>query len=211
MGIRERKEREREHRRNEIIDAAEKIFFAKGISNATMDDVAEAAELSKGTLYIYFLSKEDLHFAICLRGLDIMAGELQKAYDENLTGAQNAFETAKAYMHFVDHFPDYFNAIMSFESSSLDNVDPAYRSHILKPDSPLMAFVKVVEKGGMDGTIRQDIPAKELAVLLWSQVNGVLQFLRYKPDFLELMGCTKEDLLIHQLFILKDGIIRSVV
>jgi TetR/AcrR family transcriptional regulator len=50
MGITERKEREKEQRRNAIIDAAEKIFFTKGMDNSTMDDVAEEAELSKGTL-----------------------------------------------------------------------------------------------------------------------------------------------------------------
>ena len=37
MGVAERREREKEQRRNDIIDAAEKIFFAKGINIATMD------------------------------------------------------------------------------------------------------------------------------------------------------------------------------
>lgn len=209
MGIQERKEREREQRRNDIINAAEELFFARGINNTTMDDVAEASELSKGTLYLYFKSKEDLHYALCLRGMDIMATVLQKAFNEELTGEENAFAIAKAYLDFVDNYPDYFNAIMSFESSGLENVDPSHRDYILRSDSPLMVFVKVIEKGGRDGSIRQDIPARELAVLLWSQVNGVLQFLRYKSSFLGMIGCTKEDLLMHQLLILKDGIIRN--
>lgn len=209
MGIPERKEREKEQRRNAIIDAAEKVFFKNGFGNATMDDVAETAELSKGTLYLYFISKEDLHYAICLRALDILAEKLQTVYDEELSGAENAFETAKAYMQFVEDFPDYYNAIISFESSNLDSVNPDYHNHIMKPDSPLSAFVKVIEKGGRDGSIRRDIPPKELAVLLWSQVNGVLQFLRYKSNFLDMLGCTHSDMLTHQLFVLKDGIIRN--
>lgn len=209
MGIQERKERERERRRMDIIQAAEELFFERGINNTTMEEVAEAAELSKGTLYLYFRNKEDLHYAICLRGMDIMSGELQKAYSDDLTGAENAFATAKAYLEFVERCPDYFNAIMSFESSGLENVDPENREYILRPDAPLSVFVKVIEKGGRDGTVRQDIPARELAVLLWSQVNGVLQFLMYKSSFLELIGCTKEDFLTHQLLILKDGIIRN--
>ena len=43
--------------------------------------MAEAAELSKGTLYLYFINKEDIHYAICLRGMDLMAAELQEAFD----------------------------------------------------------------------------------------------------------------------------------
>ncbi len=72
MGIPERKEREKEHRREEIIDAAQKIFFQKGLIVATMDEIAEAAELSKGTLYLYYKSKEDLYLAVMARGIDVL-------------------------------------------------------------------------------------------------------------------------------------------
>ena len=64
MGISERKEREKEQRRKDIIDSAEKVFFEKGLNNSTMDEVAKQAELSKGTLYLYFKSKEEIHFEI---------------------------------------------------------------------------------------------------------------------------------------------------
>ena len=57
MGIAERREREREQRRNTILDAAETVFFSKGINLATMDEVAEEAELSKGTLYLIEIAR----------------------------------------------------------------------------------------------------------------------------------------------------------
>jgi len=41
MGIIQRKEREKEMRREEIIDAAQEIFFTKGLASATMDEIAE--------------------------------------------------------------------------------------------------------------------------------------------------------------------------
>ena len=67
MGIAERREREKDQRRNTILDAAEKVFFSQGINLATMDGVAEEAELSKGTLYLYFKSKEELFLGIACR------------------------------------------------------------------------------------------------------------------------------------------------
>ena len=60
MGILERKERERERRRQQIIVAAKKVFSEKGFNKATMDDIAGEAELSPGTLYLYFKNKEDI-------------------------------------------------------------------------------------------------------------------------------------------------------
>ena len=52
MGIKERKEREKESRRQQIMVAAKKIFTEKGFNRATMDDIVNEAELSPGTLYL---------------------------------------------------------------------------------------------------------------------------------------------------------------
>ncbi|NJK86044.1 MAG: helix-turn-helix transcriptional regulator [Bacteroidales bacterium] len=82
MGISERKEREKEQRRSDIVDAAEKIFFKKGFEYATMDEIAEQAELSKGTLYLYFKSKEELLYAIHLRAMKIIKGLFESAIDQ---------------------------------------------------------------------------------------------------------------------------------
>lgn len=51
-------------RRNEILDAAEKVFAEKGYHNARIVDVAREAKIAEGTIYLYFESKEDLLLAI---------------------------------------------------------------------------------------------------------------------------------------------------
>ncbi len=68
MGIEERKQREKEERYNVIVDAAETVIFSKGIEQATMEEIAREAELSKGTLYLYFRSKNELYTAIARFG-----------------------------------------------------------------------------------------------------------------------------------------------
>jgi len=60
MAVRHRKERERLARQQLILDAAIQVFAQKGFHQATMDDVAQEAELGKGTLYYYFKSKEEI-------------------------------------------------------------------------------------------------------------------------------------------------------
>ena len=57
MGIAERREREKRMRRRQIVDAAKKIFSIKGFSGATMENIAQEAELSPATLYLYFTNK----------------------------------------------------------------------------------------------------------------------------------------------------------
>jgi AcrR family transcriptional regulator len=72
MGIHERKLREKENRVRQIVDAAEDIFFSKGVDAATIDEIAERAEISKGTVYLYFKSKEELIATVFGRALGIL-------------------------------------------------------------------------------------------------------------------------------------------
>ena len=84
MGIAERKEREKQLRREEIVLAAEKIFFSKGFDPSTMDDIAEEAELSKGTLYLYFKNKEELYASLSLRILQYLHIRVEHVNKEEL-------------------------------------------------------------------------------------------------------------------------------
>lgn len=52
-----------EFRRGEILDAARKVFTGKGFRDATIDQIAEAAGVAKGTVYLYFGSKQDIFTA----------------------------------------------------------------------------------------------------------------------------------------------------
>ncbi len=63
-----------EIRRNQILDAATKVFVRLGFQHARMDDIVEEFGLSKGTLYWYFKSKEDIINAILRR---LFTGELE--------------------------------------------------------------------------------------------------------------------------------------
>ena len=72
MGIIERKEREKEARRNQILDAAERVFQTKGVQPATMDDIAHDAEIAKGTIYLYYRNKDELQLGVMLRAMDMM-------------------------------------------------------------------------------------------------------------------------------------------
>ena len=89
MGITELKEREKQLRRTNIIDAAEQLFFKDGFDNVSMDQIAQKAELAKGTLYLYFKSREELHYSIVSRVLDMIYKVLKDRYDAKICGAEN--------------------------------------------------------------------------------------------------------------------------
>lgn len=61
---RARSQEAKEQRRQKFFDAALDEFYEKGFAAGSMDDIAQRAGLSKGTLYLYFTSKEDLFSAL---------------------------------------------------------------------------------------------------------------------------------------------------
>jgi len=65
MGIAERREREKAARRREIVSCAMDIIMLQGVERVSMEDIAQRAELSKATLYLYFSNKEAIFNEIC--------------------------------------------------------------------------------------------------------------------------------------------------
>lgn len=122
MGINERKEKEKEIRRKDIIEAAERLFFTKGYGNATMDDVAKEAEFSKRTVYVYFNSKEQIYFEIMIKGYKLLIGMLKD--DLQKEKACNAVEEirrmSQTMYRFSNEYPEYFRAIMECENGEMD-------------------------------------------------------------------------------------------
>ena len=60
MGIEERKQREKEHMRRLILDAAKEIFLEKGYYQTSLRNIADKIEYSAGTIYLYFKEKDEI-------------------------------------------------------------------------------------------------------------------------------------------------------
>jgi len=187
MGIIERRQREKERRRNDIIDSAEKVFFSKGWTVATMDDVAAEAELSKATLYLYFRSKEELYVAILLRGSGILKSMFEKAVSGKNTGLEMVEALGRAYVSFFYEYPDYVDAMLYFGARVPDTDDK--NDYIKEREAmrrSIMGMVaRAVERGIRDGSIRPDIDPMKATVILWAQTAGLLQVLSVSRKDLE--------------------------
>ncbi len=211
MGITERKEREKEHRRNEIIDAAERVFFKKGIENSTMDEVAEEAELSKGTLYLYFKSKEDLQFAISIRGSDILADMLNKCISPGKPGNANLLEMAASFIDFSKKHKNYFQLFLFFQTNNLEElkIDRHQLEKYMREQSPLARVNECVGKGIRDGSLRDDIPLEVLAATLWSQMMGILVVLEHKKDIYSMFNVSEEQIIMSHLELVSNGALKK--
>ena len=177
MGTAERREREKLRRKNEIIDAAERVFFSKGLEQATMDEVALEAELSKGTLYLYFKSKEELYLAINERGFKLLQNIFKEAVSSEQNGLDKVRAIGRAYFEYAQKYSDYFNAMLYYEAREFDSSDAGSCAQACEKVGTitLKMVAEAIRTGIEDGTIRTDVDPFKTAVVLWGQSSGVVQ------------------------------------
>jgi TetR/AcrR family transcriptional regulator len=202
MGITERREREREQRKIDIIDAAESVFFAKGWHSATMDAVADAAELSKATLYLYFKNKEELYAAILVRGSEMLHDMFKTAVESKTTGIDQASAIGRAYIEFHELHRNYYDAMMYFDSKSIEPCDDCeYAQKCNEYRGRIMGLVATAVRNGIgDGTIRSELDPEKTAILLWAQSSGVLQVLATAGQKIQETGNTTSEQLLDAFF-----------
>ncbi len=173
MAISDRKEREKEMRRKDIIDTAEKLFFKKGYENITMADIAKGTELARSTLYLYFKNKKEIYLAISIRGTEILNNMFREYYQKGQTGREKVEMLMKAFYRFYKEYPDYYDVNWFSYKVLIDHDLPRMEEIKKMRMEGFSLFGKALKEGIEDKSIRSDIdPVKANLVLALSIQNA---------------------------------------
>ncbi|MDZ7771719.1 MAG: helix-turn-helix domain-containing protein [Balneolaceae bacterium] len=214
MSTEERRKREKERRRRQILEAAKELISEKGIDSLTMSEIANRAELSKGTLYLYFENKTDLCLAITGMELEDLFQDFNAIIQKDKPGLYLIEEMGDTFLDYVSSRPHYLNTMMMNEA----------RRHSASPDEfpeqeeledvarrLLMTITRAIQIGMQDGSITSDMNPKILAVQFWGGMRGIMHLLvcdRHGPveSVLEESGLTKHDIFRQFNRVLLQGI-----
>jgi AcrR family transcriptional regulator len=177
MTTAQRRAREKARRQQEILEAAKEVFFEKGIHRATVDDVAAQAEVSKGTVYLYFQSKESILAHLLLEGLSILLSELETAYapNEPLSAEKHLRQLVEAYWQFSQTYPDYFRLLMALDRGRFrERVSAEMYQRILTESTKGLKLVARAIRQGMEKDVFTAGDPLLVAGVLWGGLNGVL-------------------------------------
>jgi len=191
---RARREREKEERRQSILRAARVVFFENGFHRATVDDVAERAEVSKGTVYLYFESKETILAFLLLEGLDELVDKLEQAYaaSEPLAADERLRRLSLAYLRFFKEDPEYFRLLMAMDRGRFqDSVTPEVYQQVLSASLDGLDWVAKAIQQGVDEETFRCCDAQQAASILWATMNGVLELMEH-PLRREMIGVERE-------------------
>lgn len=176
MGIQERKEREKERRRQQIIVAAKRVFSEKGFNKATMEDIAKEAELSPGTLYLYFKNKEELYASLSLRILQYLHIRVTHVNRErSLSPDQKLSALMEAMYDVYDFDPLIIINMFHLQSSeTLKNLSESLLAEIKELSQKSIGAIAKIFEEGMDKGIYIDRHPVALADIFWSMFSGVV-------------------------------------
>jgi len=193
MGIKERKEREKERRRQQIIIAAKRIFSAKGFNKATMEDIAKEAEISPGTIYIYFKNKDELYASLSIRILQHLNIRLEHVKNQKDVNVEQRIATLKDALYDIYNFDPLIliNLFHLQSSESLKYLSFGLLSEIkrLSQDS-LKIMADIFSEGISNGVFIKTNP-NALADIFWALFSGVIlweeskKIIDSKKDFLK--------------------------
>ena len=172
-----RRQKEKVDRKEAILAAARDVFFEEGIRRATVDAIAARAEVAKGTVYLYFDTKETIVAHLLLEGLDALGERLAKAYDEPVPDRAEARlrRLAAAYRDFYQKEQDYFRLMMAFDRGHFQEAVNAevYEMILHRSLRGLHWLVRAVQQGVESGEFAPGDP-KQTAGMFWAALNGVL-------------------------------------
>jgi AcrR family transcriptional regulator len=122
-----RKRLSRDERRARILEAAARVFADRGYDGATLDEIAEAAEISKPVIYDHFESKKDLHISLLdVHSRDLVEFMTERAISETDPGRQLA-AGVDALLEFVERDPYAWRLIFREPAAADAEVLEAYK------------------------------------------------------------------------------------
>lgn len=181
MGVAERRAREKEELRQEILSAARELFVKEGFANVSMRRIAEKIEYSPTTIYLYFEDKSGLLDCIVEERLQELCNQLQVL---DGAAARDAITSLRVGLRkYVDYWLQHPQDFRVAYMTDLNELDPnrPWRCQILARAlfETLREKVRRCADAGM-----LDAPDIDLASQsIWAAVYGIISLLVMKPNF----------------------------
>jgi TetR/AcrR family transcriptional regulator, acrAB operon repressor len=175
--------------RNQLLDAAEDVFYREGYARTTLDAVAEAARMTRGAIYWHFKNKSDLFNAMCDRVRLPMEEITKTAFDEGIDDPLS--DMRKNWVFFFKECENnpHLRKVMDILIKKTEFVDPTDPMYIRQHEAFLQGrdyITRWLSLAVESGQLSQDLNIHLAAIFLQSNVEGILLNWLITPDHFSL-------------------------
>jgi TetR/AcrR family transcriptional regulator len=159
-----------------ILDAAEAAFRVDGYRGTRIEDVAEAADVSIGSIYNHFGDKDGLYHSLADRSAELFGRYIDAAYAAGETPLERVMACGDAYLRFHLEHPGAFR-FLAFEGVEVASpvADAALVARITRGISGILDGFRAEIQAAIDaGEVRDELDAHQVSRFLWGAWNGIV-------------------------------------
>ncbi|HKE29467.1 MAG TPA: TetR/AcrR family transcriptional regulator [Bryobacteraceae bacterium] len=171
MGVKERRAREKENTREEILDAARTLFVKEGYEHVSMRKIADKVEYAPGTIYLYFQDKADILYRICEETFSKLAQRMQAINQDPANPLDGLRRGLRTYVQFgVDNPNHYICTFVQAKQQMQCDRHPEAGERCF--DCLRAAVQRCIDAGQLNCD-----DAEEISQALWAGVHGITTLL----------------------------------
>ncbi len=180
MGIVERKERQKESLRQDILDASRDILLAEGYAKLSMRGIAERIEYSPTTIYSYFKNKDEILYHLCEEALERQFEVIHAAGRDEPSPLLRLRAALHAYIDFGLCEPGRYQILYMADISPYVSM-----ASILEKGSPAFKLRELICHRVNEALIGSECARdmESVSQALWAHCHGIVSLLIGRPDF----------------------------
>ncbi|MBN1366118.1 MAG: helix-turn-helix transcriptional regulator [Syntrophaceae bacterium] len=173
---RKRKEREKENRRNTILKAARKLFFERGFKSVTVDNIAAKAEVSKGSIYLCFESKEEIYTQILIAENVSLYERIKNFSTIEASASELLLEFSRIYVDFFLSDKELFRILMTFmmQTGHMHLTEEQSAELIRSTNENIKIISQIIQKGIDAREFSPQINVWKMQNAIWGMLNGII-------------------------------------
>jgi AcrR family transcriptional regulator len=176
MVFEKRRKREKEIKKSAILKAARKLFFERGFRSVTVEGIAKKAELSKGAVYLYFKSKDEIYSQILLNDISKFHAKVIGLSEGEGSASEMLVRLSTVYVDFFLKDRELFRILITFMlHANHSNLPEDFQVHIIKSTNKTIDVIEnIISRGMEQGEFSPGVNVRRIRNALWGFLNGVL-------------------------------------
>ncbi|GAB4542577.1 MAG: TetR/AcrR family transcriptional regulator [Anaerolineae bacterium] len=173
-----------QERRQQILDAALACFARKGYHKTTMDDIVTESGLSKGTLYWYFKSKDELFFSLINSFFLAMQQDLDGIFEQPVSASDKLRTLAHEFARFYEEVAEFLNVFFEFwmQGTLNEQLNQLFHGMLTRYRGMIAGIIEEGVKAGEFKTV----DAGQLALSVMAAYDGLWFYKMLMPDLVDL-------------------------
>jgi len=181
----------------QILEAGEKLFAKKGFYPTTMEEVARAAGLAKGTIYLHFNDKRDLFFSIIEKKLDILLEKIEKEMRKDEFPSQRIKLAIGIHLRFLEENRDFFKIMQALPESLKQEMERKLKGRVIEKQSRYVEILDQLIRKGIRNQEIKPLDSRKLAVILVGMMHSLTIYWISRK---EKGSLSQDDSLVWQVF-----------